>query len=198
MSVAGFCSSKRGRPSRPCNRKKSRPTHRAHRRPAATCAGSTPQVLDVPGHRWAHRLLLRKLARRPPLLFCGDTLFSGGCGRLFEGHACADACIAAKLSALPDTPRCVVRMNTPSNLKFALAVEPTNEALLNYNAWCAAQRASGRPTLLSGMAQERAINPFCGFSTGSRTSRPGLCTADRCQRRNCRTGGLAQWKNEFR
>lgn len=162
--------------------------------------GLTLQVLDVPGHTAGHIAYYCANSPEGPLLFCGDTLFSGGCGRLFEGTPAQMNASLQKLSALPDhTQVCCAHEYTLSNLKFALAVEPTNEALLNYNAWCAAQRASGRPTLPSRMAQERAINPFL------RVQQPAVAQAAQAYAPQTDVNdaiavlaALRNWKNEFR
>lgn len=95
------------------------------------------------------------------LLFCGDTLFSAGCGRLFEGTPAQMLASLDKLSALPgDTLVCCTHEYTLSNLKFAHAVDPTNTALASYTQRCQALRQQNLPTLPSTIAQEQAINPF--------------------------------------
>ena len=83
-----------------------------------------------------------------PLLFCGDTLFSGGCGRLFEGTPAQMHASLQSLAALPGHTRvCCAHEYTLSNLRFAREVDPGNAALAAYIAWCEAERAAGRPTL---------------------------------------------------
>ena len=162
--------------------------------------GLTLQVLDVPGHTAGHIAYYCADSPEGPLLFCGDTLFSGGCGRLFEGTPAQMHASLQKLSALPDhTQVCCAHEYTLSNLKFALAVEPTNEALLNYNAWCAAQRASGRPTLPSHMAQERAINPFLRVHQPA-VAQPAQAYAPQTDVNDAIAvlAALRNWKNEFR
>jgi hydroxyacylglutathione hydrolase len=164
--------------------------------------GLTFQVLDVPGHTAGHIAYFcpQQHGQQEPLLFCGDTLFSGGCGRLFEGTPAQMHTSLQKLSALPDaTQVCCAHEYTLSNLKFALAVEPGNAALLHYNAWCQAQRADGHPTLPSTMALERSINPFL------RVQRPEVAQAALARAAqidsNDATAVLATlrtWKNEFR
>ena len=119
------------------------------------------QVLDVPGHTAGHIAYVCRDVGGKPLLFCGDTLFSGGCGRLFEGTPAQMLDSLDQLAALPgDTQVCAAHEYTLSNLKFARAVEPGNADTIEYLAHCEALRAAGRPTLPSSMALERAINPF--------------------------------------
>lgn len=95
------------------------------------------------------------------MLFCGDTLFSAGCGRLFEGSAAQMAQSLAKLAALPDdTAVYCGHEYTAANLCFALAVEPDNRAAHAHLAQVLAWRAAGRPSLPSTIGLERRINPF--------------------------------------
>ena len=114
------------------------------------------RVLAVPGHTLDHIAFYAK-----GLLFCGDTLFSAGCGRLFEGSASQMHQSLSKLAALPgDTLVYCTHEYTLANIKFALAVEPMNKALLEYQLWAQQQREQQLATLPSTIAQERAINPF--------------------------------------
>jgi hydroxyacylglutathione hydrolase len=132
-------------------------------------------VLDVPGHTSGHIAYFaaqpgalddHRVAGHPtrsasPLLFCGDTLFSGGCGRLFEGTPAQMHESLQKLAALPsDTRVCCTHEYTLSNLRFAAAVEPYSADVVEYTAWCHAQRDALHPTLPSTIAQERLVNPF--------------------------------------
>jgi len=96
-----------------------------------------------------------------PLLFCGDTLFSAGCGRLFEGTPAQMHASLQALAALPQQTRvCCAHEYTLSNLRFAREVDPANAALAAYASWCEAERAAGRPTLPGRIGTERLINPF--------------------------------------
>ena len=97
--------------------------------------GLTFQVIDVPGHTAGHIAYYCADMDGAPLLFCGDTLFSGGCGRLFEGTPAQMLASLDTLAALPDTTRvCCTHEYTLSNLKFARVVDPGNEALAHYTA----------------------------------------------------------------
>ena len=113
-------------------------------------------TLDIPGHTAGHIALVGQ-----DLVFCGDTLFAAGCGRLFEGTPAQMVASLGKLAALPDTTRIYCGHEyTVSNLRFALAVEPGSAALRDRQARAQAMRAVGVPTLPTMIAEERATNPF--------------------------------------
>lgn len=123
------------------------------------------EVLEVPGHTRGHRaFVVRPICENhgmPPILFCGDTLFSAGCGRLFEGTAAQMHHSLARLSALPDETRvCCTHEYTLANLRFARAVEPDNEAVVRHEAQCKSLRERDLPTLPTTVGLERQINPF--------------------------------------
>ena len=118
--------------------------------------GVSFSVMEVPGHTLDHIAYNGELG-----LFCGDTLFSAGCGRLFEGTPLQMHQSLNKLSALPEqTPVYCTHEYTLANIKFAEQVEPNNEDLLNYKGWAESQRVELRPTLPSTIGQQLAINPF--------------------------------------
>lgn len=154
-------------------------------------------VLDVPGHTAGHIAYVQRNAEAP-LLFCGDTLFSAGCGRLFEGTPVQMHDSLSRLAALPaETQVCCAHEYTLSNLRFAAAVEPMNEDVLAHTAWCEAERTAGRPTLPSRIALERQINPFL------RCDVPAVIAAAQAQGAAGTTGAevfatLRQWKNQYR
>jgi hydroxyacylglutathione hydrolase len=113
-------------------------------------------ILGVPGHTLSHIAYWGHGA-----LFCGDTLFSAGCGRMFEGTPVQMNASLNRLRDLPpDTAIYCGHEYTAANLKFALAVEPHNRAALDYQAEVQSLRASGAPTLPSTVALERRVNPF--------------------------------------
>lgn len=119
------------------------------------------EVIEVPGHTAGHIAYYCAEVDGAPLLFCGDTLFSAGCGRLFEGSPAQMLASLDRLAALPDGTRvCCAHEYTLSNLKFAAAVEPTNQALAEYIAKAQALRSRQQPTLPSTLFLERQINPF--------------------------------------
>lgn len=122
------------------------------------------EVFEVPGHTLDHIAWYGpKLegADPRPVLFCGDTLFAGGCGRLFEGTAAQMHASLSRLAALPgDTLVYCAHEYTASNLRFARRVEPDSLALARRDAEVSALRAANRPTVPSSIAVERATNPF--------------------------------------
>jgi hydroxyacylglutathione hydrolase len=156
------------------------------------------EVIDVPGHTAGHVAFFHAPADDAPILFCGDTLFSGGCGRLFEGTPAQMHTSLSRLAALPGNTRvCCAHEYTLSNLKFARAVEPRNTDLQAYTAHCESLRAQGQATLPSSIAQEQRINPFM------RCDQQDVVQAARAQgaASNSETDVLAtlrQWKNNFR
>ena len=120
-------------------------------------------VLDVPGHTSGHIAYLRQDAG-PAWLFCGDTLFAGGCGRLFEGTPAQMVSSLGKLAALPDaTSVYCAHEYTLANLRFASAAEPGNPALQQRIAVESAKRARGVPTVPSNIGLEKATNPFLRY-----------------------------------
>ncbi|WP_422086429.1 hydroxyacylglutathione hydrolase [Variovorax sp.] len=167
----------------------------------AEALGLRFEVIDVPGHTAGHiAYFLPAAPSQAPLLFCGDTLFSGGCGRLFEGTPAQMLASLDALAALPgDTRVCCAHEYTLSNLRFALAVEPANADLTHYNARCESLRAQGQPTLPSQLATERLINPFLRSreATVLRAVRAHAELAADAAEADV-FAALRQWKNDFR
>jgi len=113
-------------------------------------------VLDVPGHTAGHIAYVGE-----GVVFCGDTLFACGCGRLFEGTPAQMSASLAKLAALPGETRAYCAHEyTMANIRFAEAVEPGNERLARRKARDGARRARGEPTVPTTIEEERATNPF--------------------------------------
>jgi len=118
------------------------------------------EVMDVPGHTLGHIAYVRR-GPGANWLFCGDTLFGAGCGRLFEGTPRQMQESLTKLAALPDdTLVYCAHEYTLSNLRFALTVEPDNAALAARMETDGARRAAGEPTIPSTIGIEKATNPF--------------------------------------
>ena len=116
------------------------------------------QVMDISGHTIGHIALWFEGEQA---LFCGDTLFSLGCGRLFEGTPAQMWASLKKLRGLPGATRVYCGHEyTENNARFALAVDPDNAVLGRRAAEVRALRAQGRPTVPSLLADERAANPF--------------------------------------
>lgn len=119
---------------------------------------SHARIIAVPGHTAGH---IAYYFDAPHALFCGDTLFSLGCGRLFEGTPAQMFASLHRFETLPDdTLVCCAHEYTQSNATFALHVDPTNAALQARAQDVAALRAAGKPTLPSTLGLERATNPF--------------------------------------
>ena len=155
------------------------------------------EVIDVPGHTAGHIAYFCAEVDGAPLLFCGDTLFSGGCGRLFEGTPAQMLASLDTLAALPGATRvCCTHEYTLANLRFALAAEPGNVALADYFHACQARRQRQQATLPSTIALELQINPFL------RSRLPALTMAARTFDAQATDevsvfGALRQWKNQF-
>lgn len=175
------------------------PLQAVHHQEKQNWLGLRWQILRVPGHTAGHVAYFAERADDAPLLFCGDTLFSAGCGRLFEGTAAQMLTSLDTLAALPDTTQvCCAHEYTLANLRFACAVEPDNAALQAYQRHCVALRAQQQPTLPSTLATEKAINPFL------RTHVPAVVAAACAhapqlapQERTAVLAALRSWKNIF-
>ncbi len=118
--------------------------------------GLTFKVLDIPGHTKGHIAYFGA-----GMLFCGDTLFSAGCGRLFEGTAQQMANSLSKIAHLPDnTDIYCAHEYTAANLRFAEVIEPNNKAIQTRIHEVALLRDKNCPTLPSTLSIEKATNPF--------------------------------------
>ena len=164
----------------------------------ATALGLNFQIIDVPGHTAGPIAFYLPDVNAKPLLFCGDTLFSGGCGRLFEGTPAQMLESLDKLAALPgNTVVCCTHEYTLSNLRFAVAVDPANAVLANYQTHCIEQRANHQPTLPTSIALELLINPFL------RTRQSALISSaqhfDAAAHDDISVfAAIRQWKNQFK
>lgn len=160
--------------------------------------GQRIEVIDVPGHTAGHAAYWLPKSPLGPLLFCGDTLFSGGCGRLFEGTPAQMLHSLDTLAALdPATQVCCAHEYTLSNLAFALAVEPDNLDLQRYQAECVAQREAGHPTLPANLGRERRINPF--LRSRERSVSDAVRRWDASAHNEVEVfAALRRWKNEFK
>lgn len=162
-------------------------------RPAATF-----RVLDVPGHTAGHVAYVGDLPGAGHVVFCGDTLFASGCGRLFEGSPAQMLASLDKLAALPgDTRVYCAHEYTRSNVRFAQAVEPGNADLLAWSARVDALRQADSPTVPTTVAHERAVNPFL------RSRDPAVRRAVQAQGGDVSNdaaafGALRGWKDNFR
>ena len=136
--------------------------------------GEQIQVIDVPAHTRAHIAFVLpgdEHQNRDPALFCGDTLFSGGCGRLFEGSAADMHLALQRLAALPEqtTVHCAHEY-TESNLRWAASLKPEDEQKQARLASVSALRQLGASSLPSTVALEKATNLFVQASSAEEVS----------------------------
>jgi hydroxyacylglutathione hydrolase len=151
-------------------------------------------VLDIPGHTAGHIAYVGHGA-----LFCGDTLFSAGCGRLFEGTPEQMVDSLAKLADLPgETLVYCGHEYTVSNLKFALTVEPHNTESRRYLEECSDRRARDEATLPSTMRRERNVNPFLRCQLESVKQAAEAKAARRLQNHIEVFAVIRQWKDGFK
>jgi hydroxyacylglutathione hydrolase len=150
-------------------------------------------VLDIPGHTSGHIACAGS-----GIVFCGDTLFAAGCGRLFEGTPAQMVASLDKLAALPPETRVYCGHEyTVSNLRFALAVEPTSAALQARLRRAQSQREQGEPTLPSTIADERAANPFLRTSDAVVRAVAERHAGRKLSDRVAVFAELRAWKNAF-
>ncbi|MHB8785033.1 MAG: hydroxyacylglutathione hydrolase [Thauera sp.] len=155
------------------------------------------RVLDVPGHTAGHVAYVA-MDIEPGLVFCGDTLFSAGCGRLFEGSPAQLAASLAKLAALPPTTRVYCTHEyTLSNLAFARVAEPDNPARDAYALQCESLRTRGEPTLPTTIGRERAINPFLRCDQPSVAGAVAAHAGQALQDEVACLAALRAWKDGF-
>lgn len=152
-------------------------------------------VMAVPGHTSSHVAY----HGAGDHVFCGDTLFSMGCGRMFEGTPAQMLASLDRLAALPGhTAVCCGHEYTLANAAFALAVEPANDALHHRHQEAQAMRLAGRPTLPSTLSMELATNPFLRTDVPAViqavSRRLGRAPADRVET----FAELRRWKDSFR
>jgi hydroxyacylglutathione hydrolase len=158
----------------------------------------TFQVLDVPGHTAGHIAYYGLLADDQPVLFSGDTLFAGGCGRLFEGTPAQMVESLGKLTALPaNTLVCCAHEYTLANLTWALHAEPDNKALQERFKQVSSQRAAGMCTLPSTVGLERETNPFCRTSNASVAKAAQTHAGEPLASAEQVFASLREWKNNF-
>lgn len=158
--------------------------------------GLTLAVLDVPGHTAGH---IAYVGRDPNWLFCGDTLFAGGCGRLFEGTPLQMTESLAKLAALPeDTLVFCAHEYTVSNLRFAVAAEPGNAGLATRLAHEQQRRERGERTVPSTIGAELRTNPFLRYREPDVIAR--LQAEGRLSGQDpvAAFAALREWKNSYR
>jgi len=141
-----------------------------------TLGAETAQVFFVPGHTRGH---IAYWFKDSDALFCGDTMFSIGCGRLFEGTPQQMWTSLSRLRELPPTTRIYCAHEyTASNVRFAVSVDPDNAALRAYEAEVKDKRARNIPTVPSTLKLERAANPFLRADAADLQAAMGLAGRD--------------------
>lgn len=150
-------------------------------------------VIDVPGHTAGHIAFYGD-----GKLFAGDTLFSGGCGRLFEGTPQQMRNSLAKLRSLPaQTLLYCAHEYTYKNLQFALAVEPDNAAIVNHLDWLQSRRAANQPSLPTTLATEGAINPFLRWDQPAVAAAASHYAGQQLHDETAVFAAIRQWKDAF-
>lgn len=158
-----------------------------------TVLGHDFDVIAVPGHTLGHIAYYHS-----GLLFCGDTLFAAGCGRLFEGTPQQMHTSLSRLAALPEDTRVYCTHEyTLSNLRFAAAVEPSNPDTLERLATVTRQREAGVITLPSTVALEKRTNPFLRTGVTSVKEKADERTGTDNSRPDMVFAALRAWKDTF-
>lgn len=156
-------------------------------------------VIAVPGHTAGHLAYYGPALEAAGAVFCGDTLFAAGCGRLFEGTPAQMQASLAALMALPAATRAYCAHEyTQSNLRFARVVEPDNAAIADREAAVREARDARRPTVPFTLADEAATNPFVRWDApavrAAAAARIGRAPADAVET----FAAIREWKNGFR
>jgi hydroxyacylglutathione hydrolase len=158
--------------------------------------GLTLSVLDVPGHTKGH---IAYVAPSEGAVFCGDTLFAGGCGRLFEGTPEQMVASLTKLASLPDDTKVYCAHEyTLANLKFAHEVEPGNPDLAARIEAEQIKRNNGQPTVPSTIGLEKATNPFLRYDRPPILDRLEQAGHIASREPIAAFAALRRWKNSYR
>ncbi len=156
--------------------------------------GLSFRVLDIPGHTRGHIAYVGA-----DLLFCGDTLFSAGCGRLFEGTPAQMHDSLSRLAALAESTRVYCGHEyTTANLRFALAVEPENPDVIAYYEEAQARRARDEPTLPSTIGRERRVNPFLRVANPAVRSAAERAAGEPLPDEVAVFAAIRRWKDSYR
>ncbi|MDR0250076.1 MAG: hydroxyacylglutathione hydrolase [Burkholderiales bacterium] len=156
------------------------------------------RVLAAPGHTLGH-LAYTVETPEGTALFCGDTLFAAGCGRVFEGTAAMMWQSLSVLAALSETTRVYGGHEyTLSNLRFARSVEPDNAALMEREAAVRTLRDAGKPSVPSTLKEERATNPFLRVDIPAVQAAARAYSGLPCVTATETFAALRAWKNDFR
>jgi len=151
------------------------------------------EVSEIPGHTRSHIAF-----HGGGMLFCGDTLFAAGCGRLFEGTPRQMHDSLSRLMKLPDDTRVYCGHEyTLSNIRFAKAAEPGNAALLDLEARAKQQRDQDLPTLPSTIGQEKATNPFVRVNEPAVVASASRYAGRKLEDPVSVLAAVREWKNAF-
>ena len=143
-------------------------THPLKEGDSITLLNSTFVVYELPGHTLDHIAFYHERFNDHDVLFCGDTLFSSGCGRLFEGTAAQMFESLSKLKTLPaETLVYCTHEYTEANLAFAAAVEPDNKDVEHRIVEVRSLRSQNQPTVPSSLGLELKVNPFLRWDADS-------------------------------
>jgi len=156
------------------------------------------EVIAVPGHTRGHIAYYGRKLCACGVLFCGDTLFAAGCGRVFEGTPAQMWHSLARLAALPAATRVYCAHEyTEANIRFALAVEPDNAALSERAAAVARLRQADLPTVPSTLADELATNPFLRYDQPTVRSAAERVSGEGQPDAIAVFTAIRAWKNKF-
>jgi hydroxyacylglutathione hydrolase len=156
--------------------------------------GLSFEILQIPGHTLSHIAFWGHGA-----LFCGDTLFSAGCGRMFEGTPRQMNASLDRLRGLPpETQVFCGHEYTAANLRFALTVEPNNGAALEYQESVSRIRAAGEPSLPSTLSLEIRVNPFLRCDNPAVRAAAEAHAGKTLAESSDVFGVLRAWKDQFR
>jgi hydroxyacylglutathione hydrolase len=156
--------------------------------------GLSFEILQVPGHTLSHIAFWGHGA-----LFCGDTLFSAGCGRMFEGTPRQMNASLNRMRELPpETQVFCGHEYTAANLRFALTVEPANGAALEYQERVNRVRAAGEPSLPSTLGLEIRVNPFLRCDKPAVRAAAETRAGKMLEEPSDVFGALRAWKDQFR
>lgn len=152
-------------------------------------------VMEIPGHTLDH---IAYFNRQQEILFCGDTLFLAGCGRVFEGTPKQMHHSLSKIMELPPTTRAYpTHEYSLANLEFAMAVDENNAALKLVQKKCKDKRSASQVTLPTTLAQEAAINPFLRVDDKAVIASANKYKANELHHPSEVFAALRQWKNDF-
>ncbi|MFA7552790.1 MAG: hydroxyacylglutathione hydrolase [Spongiibacteraceae bacterium] len=160
--------------------------------------GLTFNVIDIPGHTLDHIAMYCADSDLGPLLFCGDTLFAGGCGRIFEGNPAMMLASLSKLAELPANTRVYCAHEyTLSNLSFALAVEPNNPDLQQRFKTANELRQQQQATIPSLLQTELLTNPFLRCSEATVIKSAEHHSGKPCSTNTEVFATIRSWKDNF-